>query len=1065
MKSLFLILLAGIPFLILAQQDEARLMRFPSVNGTQVVFSYAGDLYTVPLSGGVARRLTSDPGCETFSRFSPDGSKLAFTGQYDGNSEVYIMNAEGGEPRRATITPALERDDLSDRMGPNNIVMSWTPDGKSVVYRSRKISWNDWVGQLFKVPSQGGLSVQLPLPAGGFHSWSPDGKILAYNRVMREFRTWKYYKGGMADDIWLYNTETKTTENITQNVAQDLFPMWIGDEVFFLSDRDRTMNLFSYNLTSKKTEKITNYTDYDIKFPSHDKNGIVFEKGGYLYHFSASNRVIEKIPVRIANDQPVKSVEMKNAAKNLQSFNPSPEGDLIAVAARGDIFVVPAKEGRTINLTASSGAHDRSPVVSPDGKQVAYLSDASEEYEIYVRPVDGSGSATALTKDNKNYIFDLKWSPDGKKILYSNRDMKLMLLDVASKKVSQIAVSKVWEIRSYNWSPDSRWIVFSDKKSASEMSQIFLHQVETGKTIAVTDTWFASDQPVFSSDGRFLLFTSQRDFNPTYSQTEWNHAYQNMTRIYLIPLDASGPVPFSPYHDQLFTGTPSSRVDTTGIRGRIVDLPVSPGDYGNLTMVDHLIYYSSRTASDPAFKYKVYDLKEKKETVLGDYHVRISGNGKKMVLFKDEKFFVFDRTDREIKPDKPLNTDMKVRVTIADEWRQIYFEAWRQMRDFFYDPGMHGADWTAMRDKYAEMLPWVRSRDDLNYLIGELIGELNVGHAYVGGGDKYEWPRIYTGMLGAEISKDAGGYFRIDRILKGRSWDKKLVSPLSQPGVGAKEGDYITAIDKKDLRNVADLYELLIDKAGKQVELTLSSSAAGTNARTVIVIPVKQENDLYYYNWVQKNIEYVSSKTNGKVGYIHIPDMGVEGLNEFIQHFYPQLGKEALIIDDRGNGGGNVSPMITERLRREIAIMGMSRNVAEGKSSPGEIMPGPLVLLVDKYSASDGDLFPYRFRFHKLGKIIGTRTWGGVVGIRGSLPFIDGAYLNRPEFAHYAADGSGWIIEGHGVEPDIVIDNDPATEFSGTDQQLDKAIEEILEELKTKSFKKPGIPDFPDKSK
>jgi tricorn protease len=462
---------------------------------------------------------------------------------------------------------------------------------------------------------------------------------------------------------------------------------------------------------------------------------------------------------------------------------------------------------------------------------------------------------------------------------------------------------------------------------------------------------------------------------------------------------------------------------------------------------------------------RVFDLKEKKETVMGEHNYRMSANGKKMLIYKDNKLYVIDRPDKEVKTDKEVKADLSVKIILEQEWKQIYMEAWRQMRDFFYAPNMHGNDWAAVRDKYAVLLPWIHSRDDLNYLIGEMIGELNVGHAYVGGGDKYQISRIYAGMLGAELSKDPSGFFRINKILEGRAWDKNLVSPLAVQGVDAAAGEYITAVNKTSTKNVSDIYELLENQAGKQVELTLSPNSSGSPSREVIVIPVKQENDLYYYNMIQHNIDYVNKKTGGKVGYIHIPDMGVEGLNEFVKHFYPQLGKEALIIDDRGNGGGNVSPMITERLRREIAIMGMSRNSAEGKPSPSEIMPGPLVLLVNKYSASDGDLFPYRFRFHKLGKIIGTRTWGGVVGIRGSLPFVDGASLNRPEFAHYAADGSGWIIEGHGIDPDIVVENDPALEYSGIDQQLDKAIEVILEELKAKGYNKPGIPEYPDKTK
>jgi tricorn protease len=533
MKRIFFSLFILFPILLFAQ-EEARMLRFPSVNGNNVVFSFAGDIYTVSLSGGMARKLTSNVGTETFSRFSPDGKTLAFTAQYDGNTEIYTIPSQGGEPKRITYTATLDRDDLSDRMGPNNIVTSWTPDGKSIIYRSRKKSWNDFVGQLFKVSVNGGISEQLPLPAGGFNSWSPDGKLLAYNRVMREFRTWKYYKGGMADDIWIYDPATKKTENITNNVAQDIFPMWIGNEIYYISDRDRIMNLFCYDTKTKTTKKVTDFKEYDIKFPSHDSQGIIFENGGKLMYYNVQKAAVVPVPIQIANDNPVLLSEIKDASKNVQSIFLAPEGDKIAFGARGEIFIVPAKEGRTINLTLSSGAHDRNPVFSPDGKTLAYLSDQSGEYEIYTQKADGSEPAVAITSGSKNYIFGLKWSPDGKKIMFSNREMKLMYVDITSKKVTTIEQSKFWEITQYNWSPDSKWVVYTNQINKAEMSQIWLYSLETNKSVAVSSEWYSSNGAIFSDDGRYLAFTSDRDFNPTYSQTEWNHAYQFMSRIYII---------------------------------------------------------------------------------------------------------------------------------------------------------------------------------------------------------------------------------------------------------------------------------------------------------------------------------------------------------------------------------------------------------------------------------------------------------------------------------------------------------------------------------------------------
>ncbi|NLH56589.1 MAG: protease, partial [Rikenellaceae bacterium] len=525
--------------------QEARLLRFPAIHDQQVVFTYAGDLYTVPLSGGMARKLTSHVGFEMFARFSPDGKTIAFTGQYDGNTEVFTIPSQGGVPQRLTHTATLSRDDLSDRMGPNNIVMTWTPDGKNVVYRSRKQTFNDFVGHLFSVPAEGGLSQELPLSTGGFCSYSPDGKKLAFNRVFREFRTWKYYHGGMADDIWIFNFDTKEVKNITNNIAQDILPMWIGNEIFFLSDRDRTMNLFSYNLETEKVEKVTHFDDFDIKFPSHGGNSIVFEKGGYLFHFDASTREVKQIPVTIATDNQYSRSEYKDASKRIFSSGLAPDGSRVVFSARGDIFTVPAESGITRNLTRSSGAHDRNATWSPDGKHIAYVSDASGEYEIYIQPQDGSGAPIQLTQNGKTYIFGISWSPDSKKIAWSSRDGKLQYIDVQSKKVTQVEKGEYDISFSSNWSPDSKWLTYT-MQDENRFAVVYIYNLATGEKHPVTDSWYSSAQPSFSSDGKYLLFTSDRDFNPIYSRTEWNHAYSSMSRIYMVMLAKDTPSPFAP---------------------------------------------------------------------------------------------------------------------------------------------------------------------------------------------------------------------------------------------------------------------------------------------------------------------------------------------------------------------------------------------------------------------------------------------------------------------------------------------------------------------------------------
>lgn len=1070
---------------VTAAPAEARLLRFPAISGNQIVFTYAGDLYTVPADGGTAGKLTSDIGYEMFARFSPDGSQIAFTGQYDGNTEVFVIPAEGGIPKRVTYTATLGRDLLSDRMGPNNIVMGWSPDGKSITYRSRKQTFNDFKGQLFNVPVQGGLSAELPFSEGGFCSYSPDGGKLAFNRVFREFRTWKYYKGGMADDIWVFDFKTKEVEKITSSPAQDLFPMWAGDEIFFLSDRDRTMNLFVYNTKTGKEEKVTNFTEYDIKFPSIGGDFIVFENGGYIYKLNVKDKKPVKVPVYIQNDFIYARNEWKDASKLIFQGEPAPNGERVVFSARGEVFSVPAENGITHNLTKTSGVHERGATWSPDGRSVAYLSDQSGEFEIYIRDQYGNGEAIQLTKGADTYIFGIAWSPDSKKIAYSDRKLRLNYVDVDTRKVTQVYQAEYGLINSFNWSPNSKWLTFT-LPTENMFTKVVVYNLETRAISDVTDNWYNSDSPAFSSDGKYIVFVSERDFNPTYSETEWNHAYTKMDRIYLAILSKSTPSPFALKNDSVKTAEPEvsseakkaeetkkdakaddvkMAVDLDGITARIVSLPVGASNYGNVSCVDNVVYYNEY---DGGLKAKFYDLKEKKETTMGEFGFTLSPNNKKLLARKGQNWYMMDLPNgsRPAKLDKEIDlSHMKTWVDYQQEWKQIYDESWRQMRDFFYVENMHGLDWEAMHDKYAVLVPYVRHRDDLTYIIGELIGELSVGHAYVQSGQRPEVPRIKTGLLGAKISADASGYFKIDRILKGANWDSRLRSPLTEVGVNVNEGDYIIAIDGVSAKTTSDVYSLLVGKVGQEVELTVNSKPSETGARKTIVSPIGEESGLYYLNWVQANIEKVNKATNGEVGYLHIPDMGPDGLNMFARLFYPQLNKKGLIIDDRGNGGGNVSPMILERLQREVQRANMRRNMSHPLPVPNQMVLGPKVLLLDRYSASDGDLFPYGFKHYKLGTTIGTRSWGGVVGISGSLPFIDGADLRKPEFASFSSEKSEWIIEGHGVDPDIVIDNDPYQEYIGKDAQLDKAIEVIKQQVKEQYKPLPPIPDAPDKTR
>ncbi len=713
--------------------------------------------------------------------------------------------------------------------------------------------------------------------------------------------------------------------------------------------------------------------------------------------------------------------------------------------------------------------------MSPDGTRIAYLSDKTGEFEIWTSDPKSLESARQLTKNSDTYIFGFEWSPDSKSILYYDKLFRLWLINAETGAKKEIEQSEMGPIGDYSWGPDSKWIAYV--KPEQGFGIIRLYSIESGKSFEVTDTWYNSGNPVFSRDGKYLIFVSARTFNPTYSATEWNHSYQDMNKLYLATLNPGTPSPFAPKDDEvsiLDAGKPADQkkpealtVDPTGIQTRILELPVPAGNYFNIEAVNDRIYYSYNSSDVQGSRFKLFDLTKQKETELAsNTGFSLSPNGKKMLVSQGGRYSVIDLPASKVSLDETISlAGLKTRVDKHAEWQQIFDESWRHMRDFFYDRNMHGLNWKGIYNKYNPLVPYVRHRSDLSYLIGEMIGELNVGHAYVNNGERPMPERIQTGLLGAKISKDQNGLFRIDKILEGANWSTELRSPLTEQGSLVKEGDFIVSIDGQSVKEISDLYSLLVGKANQLIELKTSANKDGINPVSSLIKTLSSESALYYYGWVQENIRKVDAATNGDVGYIHIPDMSAVGLNEFVKHYYPQLTKKAIIIDDRGNGGGNVSPMIIERLQREITYATVAANQKHGSVNPNGTLAGPKITLIDRYSASDGDLFPYRFKTLNLGKLVGVRTWGGVVGYSGSIPCIDGGSIITPSFAPYAADGTGFIIEGYGVDPDVVIDNDPFDEYKGIDRQLEKAIELIKEEIKLYTKTVPPIPDFPKKNK
>ena len=1089
---LTLALVVGLPLLASAAPEEGRLLRFPTIGGEKIVFTYAGNLYSVDIDGGVATKLTSHVGYESFPKISPDGKSIAFTGQYDGNTEVYTIPIEGGEPSRLTYSALVGRDQVGERMGPNNIVMGWTPDGKQIVYRSKQHTFSGLRGSLKKVSVRGGVSETIPTSEGGFCSYSPDGKKLAMNRMFREFRTWKYYRGGQADEIWINTVGTTKLEKITDNDAQDIFPMWVGSEVYYMSDRDRTMNLFAYDTKTKQTRKVTNFTEYDCKFPSHSQDYIVFENGGYIYKYDVKKGgEPQKVTIYLADDNVYSRSEFRNVS-SLTSYDLSPDGKRIIATVRGDLFSIPAENGPVYNLDYSPESHEREATWSPDGKYHAWLSDKSGEYQVYLAPADNFAAAKAVTSFDSGYLSNLYWNPDGKKLYFTTGRRDVWEYNVETAKLEKILQSEQGSYSALRFTADGSWAAYTTSL-ANDYSAVFLFDVAKRKSYQVTDRWYNSSSPMLTADGKYLFFTSDRDFRSQYSAVEWNASYNVSSYLFVVPLAADTPNPLTAKSDEYsiekVAETPAERpgpggkaspkaaapvkVDIEGIAQRITPLPLGAGRYSLVYADNTKVYFrgfgGSPMAGGPrgggasAAALKVFDVTTGKVTDGPAYYpAALTADGKKALIREGADYKVVNFGSPAGRAGSVPVDEIDLVINHEKEWKQIFDESWRITRDGFYVENMHGADWDAVHKKYSQLLPYVKHREDLSYLIGEMIGELNVGHAYITSGETPEIPRIATGLLGAEYSQDIKtGAFRIEKIFRGASWDETLISPLAQPGVNAKVGQYITAINNIPASALSEPGQALVGKAGKTVSVTIADNAAGKNARTVYVKPVSDESNLAYYEWVQTNIEKVEKMSGGQIGYIHIPDMSTAGLDMFTKLYYAQLDKKALIIDDRMNGGGNVSPMILERLQREVYRVSMYRNGAN-KPVPNEAFYGPMVCLIDKYSSSDGDLFPYGFRKLGLGKLIGMRSWGGIVGISGSKRFVDGQDMRTPFFTSYSTEGE-WIIEGHGVDPDIEVDINPFEDYLGKDAQLEKAVEVLKEELK--SWKPlPGTPADPVKN-
>jgi tricorn protease len=1075
--------------------EATRLLRYPDISGASIVFTYAGDLWEVPRAGGTGRRLTANPGIEEFAKFSPDGRWIAFSGEYDGNVDVYVMPAEGGEPRRLTYHPTAD------------LVLGWTPDSKRILFRSDRNSFSQRFTKLFTIGLEGGMPDQLPLPAGGLTSFSPDGSKIAYNRVATEFRTWKRYRGGWQQFISIYDLKTNTYSEVPHTLAADMFPMWYQDSIYFDSDRDGVMNLYKYDLNTKDIKQITHYRDYDVKFPSLGgaaSPAIVYENGGFIYTLDLQSEKTSQIPITVESDLSWARPEFMKVDKFITSFGLSPSGARAVFGARGEVFTVPAKKGDSRNITNTPGARELWPVWSPDGKWIAYFSDASGEYELYMRPQDGSGQEKRITTDGHAYRDGPKWSPDSTKLLFEEKTLKLYYVDVNDGKPVVVDESHNGRITEYDWAPDSKWITYA-KNGANNFGQVYLYSLDQRKPVAVTDGTTNDHAPAFDQNGKYLYFLGDRTYHPSFSGFELNLNFDNTTGIYAVTLAADTPSPFLPESDEEKAAaakaaaeakpspteskpaeapaaaaapkeatpapTPEApkpvKIDLENLSRRIVHVLVPPGNYGHLSAASDRIFYlaaSPPSPNAPPFAaLHTYDVAKQEDSVLlgGVLDYDIDQKGDKVIYTAGPLYGIIDVRPGQKVGDGALDlSGLEMKVDPRAEWKQIFNEAWRTERDFYYDPTMRGLDWAAIKARYEQELPYVAHRSDLNYLIGEMIAELSTSHSYVGGGDAPETLHVSAGLLGADYEA-SNGYYRFKKIYAGDNSAEETRSPLTEPGVVVHEGDYLISAGGRPIKAGNDVFSFFENTVGKQVALRVNDKPSDEGARTVVVRPIASETALRYLDWFEGNRRKVYEATGGRCAYIYVPDTATAGMENFAKAFYPQTDKDAVIVDERWNSGGFVPDFFIERLKRQLLSYVAPREGNDQKV-PGAAIFGPKVMLINEYSGSGGDAFPFFFREDGLGPLVGKRTWGGLVGIAGGLPMVDNGFVTAPEVAFwwYKNGKSEWIVENKGVTPDYDIDARPDLVVSGHDPQLEKAIEIINEDLAKNPPLHPARPKY-----
>jgi tricorn protease len=1077
-----LALSAGVAGTAAATPGEQRtgplLLRWPTISRTQIVFGHAGDLWIVDRKGGDARRLTSGIGGETVPAFSPDGATIAFTGEYDGNLDVYVVPAAGGEPRRLTYHPDAD------------IVCGWTPDGKRILFHSHRASPTD-SDKFFTVPVEGGFPTELPLPMADEGVYSPDGARLAYVPFFQWQEAWKRYRGGQTKGVWIASLSDLAVEQVPRDGSNDFNPMWLGDKVYFLSDRNGPVSLFAYDTAARTVTQVLPNDGLDLKSASAGGGAIVYEQFGSLHVYDPATGRAAAVDVRVAGDFAESRPRFaKLDSKKILGASLSPTGQRALFEAHGEILSVPAEKGDIRNLTRSPAVADRDPSWSPDGKSVAYFSDESGEYALHVRDQGGLGETKKIgLGEPPSFFYSPTWSPDSKKIAYSDKRLNLWYVDLAKGKPVKIDTD-LFEGPSFGqvWSPDSRFVAYA-KQVPNHLHALLVYSLETGKAVTVTDGMSDVLFPDFDKNGKYLYFTASTDTALSAAGGNLSGLYRPVTRtVYVIVLRKDLPSPLAPEKGdegedakkddaakdkEKDKDKPKEKVTVTidfeRISQRILAMPLPARNYvglyagkdGELFVAEGpqvATYDGPPTAVIQKFVWKT---RKADKLVEGVSSFLLSADGEKMLFKQGDDWYIRGTGEPPKGGEGMLKLgEMEVHVDPVAEWRQMYHEIWRIERDFFYDPGHHGLDLKAAEEFYAPYLDGIRSRGDLNYLFAEMLGNITVGHMFVGGGDLPEAPKVKGGLLGADYKIENGRY-RFARVYDGENWNPKLQAPLTQPGVGVVAGEYLLAVNGRELRSSDPIDAFFQGTAGRQVVLRVGPRPDATGAREVTVVPIENEAGLRNLAWIEGNRRKVDELTGGRVAYVHLPDTAVDGYTSFNRYYFAQVGKEAAIIDERFNHGGYLADYVVDYLRRPLLNWVATR---EGQDFPvpGAAIYGPKVMIVNQFAGSGGDALPWYFRKLGIGPIVGTRTWGGLVGIGGYPQLVDGGYVTAPRLAIYGLEGD-WEVENRGIAPDIEVEMDPKTVSQGHDPQLEKAVEVVMDLLAKNpppARKRPPYPNY-----